>query len=200
MHMWNYNNTIQTDELYHYGVLGMKWGKRKGSASLNAARNRLKSAKAEKKQAYRSYSKAFNKSSTLIGAYGKNRNKNANDTYKKALESNKANSEYKKAKVKYKQELNKHNRRYSKAAMENDKRVYGKSGVKRINQRMNKGSSYTGAALRETGRQFAISQLGIGGAILAANLVKKDGPKKVGRSVVNAILKASGHRDITWLD
>lgn len=35
--MWLYNYTQQSDELYHYGVLGMKWGQRKSPNSYGGS-------------------------------------------------------------------------------------------------------------------------------------------------------------------
>ena len=72
--MWQYNNT---DELYHYGVLGMRWGHRNSKAVQNAYKAYKQSKKDYRKESIKNIKNIFRKSSWLAGA------KNQED-YKKA--------------------------------------------------------------------------------------------------------------------
>lgn len=72
--MWEYNHT---DELYHYGVLGMKWGHRNSQAVQNAHKAYKQSKKEYRKEAIKNVKNVFRKSTWIAGA------KNQED-YKKA--------------------------------------------------------------------------------------------------------------------
>lgn len=98
---------MNNNELYHYGILGMKWGHRKAQP-ISAERKRYNSAKDAKKSARKEYNKAFNKAygyssrhpiSQYIGKKAKTESsKRWGEAQTKAKASAKADQRYKEAK------------------------------------------------------------------------------------------------------
>ena len=99
----------RADELYHYGVKGMRWGHRKKYYNADGSLNRLGQARQNYKTANKAYNKsydnAYNKS---IGAYSpikkhrQNAQKRWEDVYEKGQARDKAKKAYKAEKQAYK--------------------------------------------------------------------------------------------------
>ena len=110
--MWEYTNTPSSDELYHYGVPGMRWGHRKkyqtASGGLNAlgkARKQYEDAKAGRKKAYK---EGRNTAGLGIGIKGIEKYNKAQEKYDKArMGELSAKAKYNAAKAKNREKANK---------------------------------------------------------------------------------------------
>lgn len=99
------SNFISDNELYHYGVPGMRWGRRKKQYGESAIVSNVRKTKAAYKSANKAYSKAYNKASSKsiaeLSPFKKHRQANDarwKDVVKKAEAANKAEIAYKEAK------------------------------------------------------------------------------------------------------
>ena len=117
--MWEYN---YSNSLTHYGVPGMKWGKRKaryegvstdGSKrrAMESARQKMAAARSDKRAANKAYNKSFNRaynrsSNGYASLVSKKRREDNDihweDAFNKADKKYKANKKYKAAKKAYK--------------------------------------------------------------------------------------------------
>lgn len=172
----------ETDELMHYGVLGMKWGHRK-AVPTSSTYNKLQSTKAQYKQAKKAYNKAYNKaysysSRHTIGQFT-NKNKKAesdrrwNDAYDKANTLDKAKTSYNQAKTERKDKINSAYRDIQKNTSLGEKLKYNdatrKKAAKYIVDRNMTMQDAKNKANADARRNTAI-YLGAIGAYTAANL------------------------------
>lgn len=140
-------------ELYHHGVKGQKWGKRRyqnpdGSLTpAGKARYNYDNAKGEYKQAKKEYNKSFNKaynkSSAAYSPFKKHRQANDerwNDVFDKAENLRLAEKTYKQAKKEFKDE--KHSKRIAEKQLAKIQKLEKKQFIQQRSKEILAGESF----------------------------------------------------------
>ena len=167
--MWEYNHT---DELYHYGVKGMKWGVRKFRQKSAELDKKKASYKKAKKAYSKSFSKAYNRSLAAYSPFKKhleNNSKRWDDAADKAEALKQKKAEYKAAKKEMRQNTT-------------------------VGQKIHRGAKKAGSILKSVGTVYAIDLIYNNGRGAAA---VKTGAKVAANMLANkmyntAILDATG--------
>lgn len=195
--MWEYNQTQSSDELYHYGVLGMKWGVHKLRSKLGPSSSELNRRAKESGKVYKTSADRSNRADKAYSSAKKKykqAKKTGGDVSKAKSDLRTARKEKRVAQKEFNKASNKYLKDQSRASKRNrDDQTWDTveqySPVKKF-QKLSSADK----------KKVAMNVAAAYGALVVTNFVANGGVKKAGRAAVEAIVSARGGTDIVWLD